>query len=42
MKGSFDIVLESPISVKCLLALVTATLVLRCSLRNPITPNKNC
>ena len=38
MNGSLDMVSESPIRAKCLLALVMATLVLLCSLRNPNSP----
>lgn len=38
MNGSLHTVSESPIRAKCLLALVMATLILRCSLRNPHSP----
>lgn len=39
MNGSLVMVEESPMRAKCLLALVTATLVRRCSFRNPHSPS---
>lgn len=40
MKGSRDIVSESPIIARCLRARVTATFVRRCSLRKPNSPQE--